>query len=104
MALKAAFLYEVTMFQPSRPLVKWSKVEKRLASKKGCSNEPLPKWANQKDLSQAIVPRVEYTRPVCPHSFANSIQYPSVRLVADLSLGFFAAVNILALQLKFLYH
>lgn len=39
MALKAAFLYEVTMFQPSRPLVKWSNVEKRLASKKGCSNE-----------------------------------------------------------------
>ncbi|KOS38142.1 hypothetical protein ACN38_g11044 [Penicillium nordicum] len=75
MALKAAFLYE-----------------------------PLPRWANQKDLSQAIVPRVEYTRPVCPHSFANSIQYPSVRLVADLSLGFFAAVNILALQLQFLYH
>jgi hypothetical protein len=27
------------MFQPSRPLVKWSNVEKRLASKKGCSNE-----------------------------------------------------------------
>lgn len=34
--------------------------------------------------------------PPRSNSFANSIQYPSVRLVADLSLGFYAAVSILA--------
>jgi hypothetical protein len=39
MALKAAFLYEVTIFQPNRPPVRWSSVEKRLANKKGGSNE-----------------------------------------------------------------
>lgn len=39
MALKAAFLYEVTIFQPTRPFVKWSSVEKRFASRKGCSDE-----------------------------------------------------------------
>ena len=38
-ALKAAFFQEVTMFQPILPLVKWSRVEKRLASKNGGSNE-----------------------------------------------------------------
>lgn len=39
MALNAAFLYDVTTFQPIRPFVKWSSVEKRFASKKGCSKE-----------------------------------------------------------------
>jgi hypothetical protein len=31
MALNAAFFQEVTMFQPMRPFVKWSKVENRFA-------------------------------------------------------------------------
>ena len=39
MALKAAFFHDVTMFHPMRPLVKWSRVEKRFASKKGGSKE-----------------------------------------------------------------
>ena len=46
MALNADFFQEVTMFQPIRPLVKWSSVEKRFASKNGCSNvvdEVIPK-------------------------------------------------------------
>ena len=38
-ALKAAFFHEVTMFQPMRPRVKWSRVENRLASRNGGSNE-----------------------------------------------------------------
>lgn len=39
MALKADFFHEVTMFQPMRPLVMWSRVERRLARRKGGSNE-----------------------------------------------------------------
>lgn len=39
MALKAAFFHEVTMFQPIRPLVKWSRVLNRFARRKGGSNE-----------------------------------------------------------------
>jgi len=39
MALNAAFFHDVTMFHPIRPLVKWSRVEKRLAKRKGGSND-----------------------------------------------------------------
>lgn len=39
MALNAAFFQPVTMFQPILPWVKWSSVEKRLASRNGGSNE-----------------------------------------------------------------
>lgn len=38
-ALNAAFFHEVTIFQPKRPFVRWSRVEKRLARRKGGSNE-----------------------------------------------------------------
>lgn len=39
MALKADFFHDVTMFHPTRPLVKWSKVENRLASRNGGSKD-----------------------------------------------------------------
>ncbi len=48
-ALKAAFFHPVTMFQPMRPLVRWSKVENRLASKKGGSNEV-----------EAVIPKAKF--------------------------------------------
>ena len=39
MALNAAFFQEVTIFQPIRPFVKWSNVEKRFAAKNGGSKD-----------------------------------------------------------------
>lgn len=39
MALNADFFHPVTIFQPIRPLVRWSRVEKRLARRKGGSKE-----------------------------------------------------------------
>lgn len=48
-ALNAVFFHPVTMFQPTRPCVKWSKVENRLASKNGGS----------KDV-EAVIPKAKF--------------------------------------------
>lgn len=48
-ALYAAFFQEVTMFQPIRPLVKWSRVEKRFARTKGASN-----------VVEAVIPKARF--------------------------------------------
>lgn len=49
MALNAVFFHPVTMFQPTRPWVKWSKLENRFASKKGGS----------KDV-EAVIPKAKF--------------------------------------------
>jgi len=50
MALNAAFFHDVTMFQPIRPLVRWSSVENRLASRNGGSKVVLAVMPNARFL------------------------------------------------------
>lgn len=60
MALNAAFFQDVTMFQPTRPPVKWSRVDNLLASRKGGSNEVDAVMAKVKFLVTAAMALIGY--------------------------------------------
>lgn len=46
------------MFQPNRPFVKWSRVENRLAKRKGCSKEVEAVIAKDKFLVTAAIAEI----------------------------------------------
>ena len=60
--MNAAFFQEVTMFQPIRPFVRWSRVENRLASRKGGSKEVDAVIPNASLLVTAAIALMGYYR------------------------------------------
>lgn len=71
-ALKADFFHEVTMFHPIRPFVRWSRVENRLASKKGGSKEVEAVMPNARFLVTAAMAEMG-----CRNSQLGRVQYSS---------------------------
>lgn len=64
MALNAAFFQDVTMFQPILPLVKWSRVEKRFASRNGGSKEVEDVMPKARDFVTAAIAVMGYLMQV----------------------------------------
>jgi hypothetical protein len=60
MAWNADFLYEVTIFQPIRPLVRWSNVDQRLAIRNGASNEVEAVMPNARFWVTAAIAEIGY--------------------------------------------
>lgn len=60
------------MFQPKRPLVKWSKLENRFANRNGGSNEVDAVMANDRFLVTAAIAEIGYRYNHVSESISSS--------------------------------
>ncbi|KUM58117.1 hypothetical protein ACN42_g9048 [Penicillium freii] len=108
MALKAAFLYEVTMFQPSRPLVK---CHCRNGLTRKICHRPLRRTPNT--LVQFTLICIMASSCICQEQRVDSTALQQLRqfypvpecsLGRRLVFGVLCSCQHLALQLQFIYH